>query len=236
MLTYPVSTGSTPLRVRHQFDRGRLARVSDADVPSTYWQLNAVNVLGQVADETLGNGVRVASAYDSVTGRLVARTAGIGGGTSHQNLAFAWDAVGNLLQREERNRGVYEQFVYDNRDRLDYVQRAGSVTLDLSYDETGNITYKSDVGNYRYDTVRKHAVVAAGANTYSLRRERRRRQCERHVDQAGSVTTCRASSRIPPATIRRSTTGRIARGIARSPMPAARSPRRCTRRADSTSA
>ena len=167
MLTYPVSTGSTPLRVRYQFDRGRLTRVSDVDVPATYWQLNAVNVLGQVADESLGNGVRVASGYDSVTGRLVARTAGIGGGTSHQNLAFAWDAVGNLLQREERNRGVYEQFTYDNRDRLDYVQRAGSVTLDLSYDETGNITYKSDVGNYRYDTIRKHAVVAAGANSYS---------------------------------------------------------------------
>ena len=27
MLTYPVSSGSTPLRVRYQFDRGRLARV-----------------------------------------------------------------------------------------------------------------------------------------------------------------------------------------------------------------
>jgi RHS repeat-associated protein len=166
-LTYPVSTGPTPLRVRYQFDRGRLTRVSDVDVPATYWQLNAVNVLGQVADETLGNGVRVASGYDSITGRLVARTAGIGGGTSHQNLAFAWDAVGNLLQREERNRGVYEQFVYDNRDRLDYAKRAGSVTLDLSYDETGNITYKSDVGTYRYDSVRKHAVVAAGANNYT---------------------------------------------------------------------
>ena len=167
MLTYPVSTGSTPLRVRYQFDRGRLARVIDADAPTTYWQLNAVDALGQVADETLGNGVRVASVYDSVTGRLVARTAGVGGGTSHQNLAFAWDAVGNLLQREERNRGVYEQFAYDNRDRLDYAQRSGSVTLDLSYDETGNITHKSDVGNYRYDPVRKHAVVAAGANNYA---------------------------------------------------------------------
>jgi RHS repeat-associated protein len=166
-LTYPATYGTTPLRVRHHYDRGRLVRLSDADTYGTYWQLNAVDSFGQVTDETLGNGVRVATAHDAVTGRMTSRTAGPGGGTAHQNLGYAWDAVGNLSMREERNRGVQEQFFYDNHDRLDYVTRGGAVVLDLAYDATGNLTYKSDVGQYRYDTTRKQAVVAAGSNTYA---------------------------------------------------------------------
>ena len=39
--------------------------------------------------------------------------------------------------------------------------------LDLAYDEIGNVTYKSDVGAYVYDATKKHAVVAAGANSYA---------------------------------------------------------------------
>ncbi|MGB5102584.1 MAG: FG-GAP-like repeat-containing protein, partial [Steroidobacteraceae bacterium] len=167
VLTYPVSTGSTPLRVRSHYDRGLLVRVSDADTGATYWQLNAVGDTGQVTDETLGNGVRVASTYDALTGHLLARLAGPGGGSAHQNLGYAWDAAGNLAMREERSRSVQEHFAYDARDRLDYVSRNGSMTLDLAYDDAGNITYKSDVGSYRYDSSLRHRVTAAGANTYA---------------------------------------------------------------------
>jgi RHS repeat-associated protein len=164
VLTYP---GATPLRVRQEFDRGRLARVTDADSGVAYWQLGSVDSAGQATDETLGNGVRVQSVFDAVTGRLASRIAGLGGGSTHQNLGYAWDAAGNLTLREERNRGVREQFYYDARDRLDYVARAGSVVLDLGYDDAGNLAYKSDVGTYRYDAVRKQAAVTAGSNTYS---------------------------------------------------------------------
>jgi RHS repeat-associated protein len=167
VLTYPASGGATPLRVRHHYERGRLVRLSDADTGGNYWQLNAVDSFGQVTDETLGNGVRVASAYDAVTARLDSRSAGPGGGSAFQNLGFAWDAIGSLTLREERNRGVQEQFFYDVRDRLDYVTRGGSVVLDLAYDDAGNLTYKSDVGDYRYDGSRRQAVLAAGANTYA---------------------------------------------------------------------
>jgi RHS repeat-associated protein len=166
ILTYPGSTGTTPLRVRHHYDRGRLVRLSDADSGSTYWQLNAVNSRGLATDESLGNGVRTLSHYDTITGRLLGRTSGPGGGSAHQNLAYAWDPTGNLVRREERTLGVDEQFTYDDRDRLDHVQRAGVPVLDLEYDAVGNLTYKSDVGDYRYDPLRRHAVVAAGDNVY----------------------------------------------------------------------
>jgi RHS repeat-associated protein len=167
VLHYPQTTGSTGLRVRHHYDRGRLVRLTDADSGATYWQLNAVNALGYVSDEALGNGVRVASTYDPVTGMLMARTSGPGGGSSFQNLGYAWDAAGNLTLREERNRGVQERFYYDNRDRLDYVTRGGSVVLDLGYDDIGNLTYKSDVGTYTYDPIRRQTPTKVGVNSYS---------------------------------------------------------------------
>lgn len=167
VLTYPASTGSTPLRIRSHYSRGALVRMSDADTGITYWQLDAIDDTGQVTDETLGNGVRVSSTYDALTGRLVARLAGPGGGSVHQNLGYAWDAAGNLAMRDERNLGVQEHFAYDARDRLDYVSRNGSVALDLAYDDAGNITFKSDVGSYSYDPSRRQRVTAAGANTYA---------------------------------------------------------------------
>lgn len=165
--TYPATVGAAPLRVRNHYERGRLVRVSDVDSGTTYWQLDTVDSSGQVAAETLGNGVRVASTFDAVTGWMLGRTAGPGGGSAYQNLAYGWDSVGNLVSREERNHGVLEQYYYDNRDRLDYVMRGGSMALDLAYDDIGNLTYKSDVGTYRYDTSRRQAAVAAGSNTYT---------------------------------------------------------------------
>jgi RHS repeat-associated protein len=167
LLVYPASTSGGPLRVRHHHDRGRLVRLSDADTAITYWQLNSTDAAGRVVDESLGNGVRIASVHDAVTGWLRSRTAGPGGGGAYQRLAFEWDPAGNLLQRDEFNHGVQERFYYDSQDRLDYVTRNGVVTLDLAYDAAGSLTYKSDVGDYTYDASRKQAVLTAGGNSYA---------------------------------------------------------------------
>jgi YD repeat-containing protein len=167
-LTYPSDSSATPLRVRHHYDRGQLVRVSDAsDANTTFWRVDALDTLGEVAAETLGNGVRVDSDRDVVTQRLRTRTAGPGGGNSFQNLRFTWDVAGNLSSRQEGNLGVHEVFSYDSRDRLDFMTSSGGTYLDLGYDEIGNVTYKSDVGSYVYDATKKHAVVAAGANSYA---------------------------------------------------------------------
>jgi RHS repeat-associated protein len=167
-ITYPSDSSAAPLRVRHHYDRGRLVRLSDADDPTNmFWQADALDALGEVAAETLGNGVRVDSDRDVVTQRLRERTAGLGGGNAFQDLRFTWDVAGNLASRQEGNLGVREVFSYDSRDRLDFMTSSSGALLDLAYDEIGNVTYKSDVGAYAYDATKKHAVVAAGANSYA---------------------------------------------------------------------
>ncbi len=39
--------------------------------------------------------------------------------------------------------------------------------LTVAYDASGNVLSKSDVGSYTYHPTRKHAVTAAGANSYA---------------------------------------------------------------------
>ncbi|NJD33106.1 MAG: hypothetical protein FIB04_14605 [Gammaproteobacteria bacterium] len=168
VITYPSVSGSSPLRVRQHYDRGRLVRLTDADdAATTFWQISTVDALGQVSGEVLGNGVQIASSHDPVTGLLGSRTAGLGGGADYQDLSYTWDPAGNLRSRQEGNLGVYEEFAYDSRDRLDFVRNSTGSLVDVDYDEIGNVTYKSDVGAYTYDATRKHAVVSAGANNYA---------------------------------------------------------------------
>ena len=186
-LTYPSDPGTAPLRMRHHYDRGRLVPLSDADnANTTFWRADALGALGEVAAETLGNGVRVDSDWDAVTQRLHARTAGPGGGNSFQDLRFTWDVAGNLSSRQEGNLGVNEVFSYDSRDRLDFMTSSSGAFLDLAYDEIGNLTYKSDVGPYPYGAAKKPAVVRRREQLF-VRRERRGGERQRHHDHFGQL-------------------------------------------------
>ena len=72
--------------------------------------------------------------------------------------------TGNLLSRTRKGRGT-DLFEYDELDRLvevRYKKANGSVsrTMAIDYAENGNITSKSDVGQYNYDeNFKPHAVV-----------------------------------------------------------------------------
>ena len=62
-----------------------------------------------------------------------------------QDLAYDWDAAGNLSARRDLIQGLREDFHYDALDRLVQSRRNGAVNLELDYDPIGNIRRKSDV-------------------------------------------------------------------------------------------
>ncbi len=98
--------------------------------------------------------------YDQVTGLIDYVQSGPSANGTIQNLTYEWDAVGSLSRRIDVRQGLTEAFYYDDLHRLDYSTLNGSTNLDLSYDAMGNITYKSDVGNYTYHATKKHAVAS----------------------------------------------------------------------------
>ncbi len=172
VLTFPNSGSGAALRVRHEYDNGRLTRLRNPDaLNETWWTLNAQDAAGAALDETFGANLRVVSGYSPLTGALEYRQASVNGATAVQDLAWNWDAAGNLVHRRDHVQGLTEEFGYDALDRLVVSRRNGSVNLGLDYDAIGNILRKTDVcasiaACYGYDAQRRHAVVTAGGQSY----------------------------------------------------------------------
>jgi len=116
---------------------------------------------------SLGNGLITQRAYDPLTGHLQSIATGrVDNPQSVQNLSYRFDPLGNLLERRQGT--LAETFTYDSLNRLAKASVNGGQTLTMSYDELGNLTSKSDVGNYTYGNgAGPHAVTQAGTVSYT---------------------------------------------------------------------
>ena len=137
--------------------------------PQPLWTLGVANDFSSPTSETFGAGVVSRSTgYTPWTNEVNALQAGTGGsGTNQQYLAYQWDTAGNLTQRQDLRQGRSEGFTYDALDRLTATSGNAVPNLTLAYDASGNLNSKSDVGNYTYHASKKHAVTAAGSNTFA---------------------------------------------------------------------
>jgi len=169
-LTYPTSTSGYRLKLSYEYQYGLLRAVRDFNSPSTvFWQADATEARGQVTAVTYGNGLRTTRSFDAVTGLVDYIRTGPGGGSSRQNLSYLWDKLGNLLQRQDGNQGLTENFYYDNVNRLESSQLNGTTNLEISYAPNGNVLSKTLVGGYGYHATKLHAVasIATGSATWA---------------------------------------------------------------------
>jgi RHS repeat-associated protein len=172
-LTYPsspVPAGKTGarFRIRYGYSFGALVSIDDVTEvqPRTLWSLAATNDYSSATAQNLAGGnLSVSATYDAATNLLTGQQTGTGGFTTdQQNLAYQWDAAGNLAQRRDLTRNLSETFTIDALDRVSAAKLNGNANLSVSYDAAGNVTQKSDVGAYAYgDAAHPHAVTAAGS-------------------------------------------------------------------------
>lgn len=170
-IAYPTSTSGCRFTVQYGYSFEFLKSVTNvsnsAQCQSTgevYWMANEGNGFGQIIRETLGNNLNTNRGFDLVTGWLESIRTGVSDGTGVQNLSYEWDLAGNLKKRIDGNQGnLTEEFFYDNLYRLDYSKLGSFENLNLAYDLLGNITSKSDFGNYSYHASKKHQVTSAGS-------------------------------------------------------------------------
>jgi RHS repeat-associated protein len=171
-LTYPMSASGYTLQLQYGYDYGALQSITDvSDSPNvTIWQADAGNPAGQVTEETLGNGIVTNRAYDGVTHWLGSVQSGVNGGSGVKNLAFLYDLMGDVTQRQDNNLGLTENIYYDDDYRFSTSQLNSTQNLSVSYDAMGDITSRSDVAGgatWTYDAVHLHAVDQAGSNAYA---------------------------------------------------------------------
>ena len=176
-LTYPISTsGVAALNIQYGYQNGLLQSVTDTTDTTTtcgstctLWIANAMNGVGEITQETLGNGVVTNRTYDAVTSWLTGATAGVGGGATLLNQSYLEDENGNIIQRQNNNApGVTESFAYDADQRLSCSALSSTCsTPTMAYDGgvagPGNITSQTGVGTYTYPAAgqpRPHAVTS----------------------------------------------------------------------------
>ncbi len=157
-LTYPGSTSGYRLKLRFAYAHGHLVGVEDFnDAATQFWVAEASDAQGVVTRQTLGREITTDIDVDGVTGLVQSIRSEANNGASPQRLTYTWDAAGNLLSRSDSFRGLSETFSYDALHRL-VSSSAGSSSNHYVYDRYGNITQKTGVGAYTYDSSRIHQV------------------------------------------------------------------------------
>ena len=151
---------------------------------AVYRTVTAMDARGNVTEDVLGNGIERSHGFDGQTGRVQSIEAGLATATDRQDLAYAWDALGNLKQRSRNGTARIEDFCYDDLNRLTRSRltagpgpqpdlcrstpgEPGAIET-VTYDGYGNIrtrsgvaySYGSDTGVSPLSTAGPHAVAS----------------------------------------------------------------------------
>ncbi len=139
-----------------------------------HWRANEYDALGRIKNDTLGGFIDTNRGFkpgqnvlESIVSTL---TAGANQGANVQNLSYTYDGVNNVRTRSDAlllsdpndpsSLGVTESFDYDSLYRLTHHFINGVEKTEVRYNKIGNITYKSDVGDYDYGLTGSNGVKA----------------------------------------------------------------------------
>lgn len=150
-INYPVVNGITT-RLKYEYnEKGYHTKIIDDISNVVYWQLDSITSQGQINQYTLGNGNIVKRQYDMDLDYLNGIFTKSASGDTLQNLQYDYDIIGNLNWRKDWLNGLTEHFQYDGLNRLTQSFVVGMDTINIQYDMLGNITSKSDLGEYHYN-------------------------------------------------------------------------------------
>lgn len=151
----------TGLEVKYVYNAyGYLTEVRRVSDNYPFWKALKMNALDEMEEEEFGNGFKTYHFWNHKNATLDS-TYTSKAGVYAQSFGFVFDALNNLTSRTNKKYNKREDFFYDDLNRLVKAQIAGQDTLVMTYDDLGNITTKSDVGNYFYGSVNNgpHRVV-----------------------------------------------------------------------------
>ncbi|MFH0842169.1 MAG: SpvB/TcaC N-terminal domain-containing protein [Bacteroidota bacterium] len=165
-MTYPGG-----FAVKYEYDNGFLKYIKKASDNAVIWQCNSANEYGNITQYSLsGTIITVDKSYNSNGYLTGIKTSA--GGTTRQWLRYSFDAsTGDLTWRRDSIRNITENFRYDDFDQLEWMEVSGLDSTIMTYDDIGNITFKSDVGDYYYNPTRIHAIDSISDSQFQNRQQ-----------------------------------------------------------------
>ncbi|GMQ48319.1 hypothetical protein VB10N_33180 [Vibrio sp. 10N] len=154
------------LSVRHRYNsQGYLFKLDDKVSGEPYQTIKSMDARGQITNVHYGNGVSQTSGFDLDTGRI--NNIQLNKGGLLHELNYQFDSQGNLTWRDIKLSSAtvtyQEDYGYDDMYRMESRKitiSSGAAKLPseyrqyqkFSYDDFGNLTFKSGVGTYNYDS------------------------------------------------------------------------------------
>jgi RHS repeat-associated protein len=164
-LTYPSLGGLPEETVTYAYDAaGNLYSVSGY-VSAMTW-----NAAGQLLSMTYTNGTTNNYTYNTNREWLATANAKLNStGAILYRASYGYDASARVTSMTQGTpTAVTTSYTYDSVNRLKQIKNAsGVVTQSYTYDGIDNIANNSLVGAYTYHATKKHAVTAAGSNSYT---------------------------------------------------------------------
>nr|WP_321277961.1 RHS repeat-associated core domain-containing protein [uncultured Vibrio sp.] len=161
-------------------DQSQLEASKKSQAYIYYWQRSDTDAYDHTLSEVLGNGLVNSYQHNAATGRSY-RIETRSGRKSLRALHYQYDRHNNVTSRYDEQLGITDNWTYDAQDRvisnriaLTDKTRHGVNNPDVTgpftyrYDKLGNLTFKTGIGNYQYNTkvAGPHAVVTANGLTY----------------------------------------------------------------------
>lgn len=148
---------------------------TNPDNDYTFWRIDSTDAAGNMNNATLGGIIAARIARNQATGAIesIRSTASWMSSHVYQDLAYTWDAVGNLETFDDLHQGVAEAYSYDDLYRLNDVVASNGINSSIRYDDLGNIMSKSGVGTYSYNEIAAPSECGANSSTpgpHALRR------------------------------------------------------------------
>lgn len=165
-LSYP-ATGLVLKNVYNAY--GYLSELRNNANNSLFWRLNTMDAKGNILLQEFGNGVKTEQQFEAAT-QYLQSIRSYYNATTLQHFTYQFNDLAHLTQRRDEKRNKTETFEYDDINRLITTKIDNVTATTLTYDELGNITYKSDVGYYEYGGVNNgpHRLVNVRTNNANV--------------------------------------------------------------------
>ncbi|HVL01274.1 MAG TPA: RHS repeat-associated core domain-containing protein, partial [Dongiaceae bacterium] len=127
----------------------------DSTSSYTFWKAYSSDTEGQLERYTSGGIIATQITRNPATGMVenILASATWMPGFKYQDVQYHWDDVGNLESFQDLRQNIGETYAYDDLNRLNDVTGSNGVNSSTRFDATGNITNKSSVGSYGYNSV-----------------------------------------------------------------------------------